>query len=445
MPENHKHRQPQAHPVRERPVPDASRPPEIQLSLQDDGPPREPPGEHIPERYLDRPRLDLEHWREIWARDLSFPIRSHRGLTGRLIVAVKKLLRPLARLALSDLYERERVYQIGLIDALARERAVVEELRNLYNFLRVRAVPDLVGRMDAMFGLLDRRLDAMEAAQQDAQHEAAERGRWLERRLAEGVVADPTDTPRPATVPRPAGARPQVGASTPGLSEQAYLAFEQCHRGSEQAIRERQQAYVELFRGSGEVVDLGAGRGEFLELLRAAEVAAYGVDSNSQMVDRARAKGLDMRQADAVEHLASLEDGSLGGVFCAQTAEHWDRSRLTAAVQLAHAKLRKGGVLVMETQNPTSLVVGGSEFWRDVTHVAPLHPDALRFLAEAVGFGSVEVRFLAAFEASERLGLMALDGLTGDGLRLAEAFNAAALRLNSLLFGHRDFALVARR
>jgi 2-polyprenyl-3-methyl-5-hydroxy-6-metoxy-1,4-benzoquinol methylase len=123
-----------------------------------------------------------------------------------------------------------------------------------------------------------------------------------------------------------------------------YFAFESRMRGSTAEVRAWQSAYVEDFRAQGPVLDLGCGRGEFLGLLAAEGVEARGVDANPDMVDYCRGEGFDVDQADVLDHLESLEPGSLGGIFCAHVVEHLHPSRLVRLLELAATRLRAGGV-----------------------------------------------------------------------------------------------------
>jgi SAM-dependent methyltransferase len=229
---------------------------------------------------------------------------------------------------------------------------------------------------------------------------------------------------------RPAGAAPAPAPATSAAPVPDYFAFESRMRGSTESIRERQRPYVDDFRDAAPVLDLGCGRGEFLALLREAGVEARGVDLDADMVAFARGEGLDVEQADAVQHLEALEDGSLGGVFAAQLVEHVPAPTLVRLLELAAAKLRPGGLLVAETINPLS-PLALRNYYADLTHAQPLVPETLELLARQAGFGSVELRFLNAPE--ERLAEPA------DPLLAA---NVA--RLNELLFGPLDYAIVAR-
>jgi O-antigen chain-terminating methyltransferase len=142
------------------------------------------------------------------------------------------------------------------------------------------------------------------------------------------------------------------------------------------------------------VLDVGCGRGEFLELCRQTGVDARGVDLDPAMVTRCREAGLSAEQADALAYLGALQDGTLGGIFSAQVIEHIPPEALIALVRLAYRKLRPGGVLLMETPNPACLTVFSGAFYVDLTHLRPIHPEAARFVVEATGFRGVEIRYV---------------------------------------------------
>jgi O-antigen chain-terminating methyltransferase len=209
-----------------------------------------------------------------------------------------------------------------------------------------------------------------------------------------------------------------------------YFAFESRMRGATTEIRERQRVYVDNFHDAAPVLDVGCGRGEFLALLRGAGIDARGIDADADMVAFARGEGLDVTQADALEHLSSLEDASLGGVFLGQVLEHLPPAALVRLLDLAAAKLRPGGVLVAETINPLS-PLALRNYFADLTHAQPLVPETLELLARQAGFSSVEVRY--ANEPDARLE-------EPDDPVIA----ANVRRLNEILFAPLDYAIVAR-
>ena len=224
------------------------------------------------------------------------------------------------------------------------------------------------------------------------------------------------------------------------------MRFEDRHRGTRDEIRERQRVYLDLFAGASPVLDVGCGRGEFLDLCREAGIGARGVDMDAGMVARCRDAGHAVEQADALAALEATPDGSLGGIFCAQVIEHLVPETLIALVRLAYAKLRPGGLLLCETPNPASLTVFSGAFYVDLTHVKPIHPEAARFLLEAAGFHAVELRYVNPVPADGKL--VPLEPLWYMR-RYEEAFlgqiNANLERLNQLLWGAQDYAVIGRR
>jgi SAM-dependent methyltransferase len=280
-----------------------------------------------------------------------------------------------------------------------------------FNAVALRLVDALSERVEAARAALD----DLSATQSRRAVELEERQTRLERR----------ERPR-ATV---AAAQPQAQPSTPA-SVPDYFAFESRMRGSTESIRERQRPYVDDFRDAAPVLDLGCGRGEFLALLGEAGIEARGVDLDPDMVAYARGEGLEVAEAGAVEYLETLEDGSLGGIFAAQLVEHLAAPMLVRLLELAVAKLRPGGLFVAETINPLS-PLALRNYYADLTHAQPLVPETLELLARQSGFDRVGVRFLN--EPEERLAEPA-----------DPVIRANVRRLNELLFGPLDYAIVAR-
>jgi O-antigen chain-terminating methyltransferase len=247
---------------------------------------------------------------------------------------------------------------------------------------------------------------------------------------------------------RPAAPAPQQPVSFTPPPEPAaqpfdYFAFESRMRGPRELVRERQREYVDDFRDAAPVLDVGCGRGEFLTLLGEAGIEARGVDLDPDMAAFCREQGLDVQEGDALAYLNDLAEASLGGIFAAQFVEHLKPGPLTAFIALAASRLRTGGVMVLETINPLSLFALRNYF-ADLTHAQPLIPDTLSLLVKEAGFDSAEVRFLNEPEEAHLLESVELPpGAEFDPARRALESNRA--RLNEVVFGPQDYALVAHR
>jgi SAM-dependent methyltransferase len=224
-----------------------------------------------------------------------------------------------------------------------------------------------------------------------------------------------------------------------GELELDYLELTDRFRGDESTIRERQKAYVERFRDSGDIVDIGCGRGEFLELLRDAGVAALGIDIDPVSVAHCAGKSLEAQRADAVQYLDSLDNDSLGGIFSAQVIEHMAARDVIELVRLSMLKLRPGGLLILETPNPNTLLVFAS-FHLDFSHIRPYHPEAVKWLLQSFGFEDVTLEFSSPADPSLAVPSLKL----GDDETLEE-FNRGIQRLNWVLYGFQDYAVVGQK
>ncbi|MBS0319972.1 MAG: methyltransferase domain-containing protein [Proteobacteria bacterium] len=220
--------------------------------------------------------------------------------------------------------------------------------------------------------------------------------------------------------------------------EAFYVRFEDRFRGSRGEIKSRvathlgavEAALTRVGQSTAGVLDVGAGRGEWLELLAERGIPARGIDRSAAMVSMCRNAGLDVVEADALGYLAAVAPRSLAAVTIFHVVEHLPFSTLVILVERALSALAPGGCLIVETPNPENLRVGACYFYLDPTHRRPLPPDVMRFLLEDRGFVDVEVRRLHAMPDSLRL--------PGDG-------SAGAKALDALVSGPQDYAVIGTR
>jgi SAM-dependent methyltransferase len=255
---------------------------------------------------------------------------------------------------------------------------------------QVGELADGVRERDRWFADVAARQANLEAALADLRETAgylrqrvADRDQRLDAVLAAAGSVATTTRPAAATAPAPA---------PPAMPTVDQWEFARLTRGSEAEAQHGLAPYLPLFASAAPVLDIGCGRGEFLDLLRDAGVSGHGVDLNADMVLHCRSKGLVAEQRDALEYLQALPEATLGGIFACQVIEHLPAAAQIELVRLAHRVLRPGGVLVIETLNPECLMVHLRWFWMDLTHVRLMHPETLKFLLVSTGFHDLEGR-----------------------------------------------------
>ncbi len=221
--------------------------------------------------------------------------------------------------------------------------------------------------------------------------------------------------------------------------DQYYLAFEDHLRGGEKAMREKLAAYypeldslktkVQKKTASDQplsILDLGCGRGEWLEYVSSLGFSAKGIDLNPVMVKASVDKGLQATQTDLSAALKSQSDGSLAAVTAFQVAEHLPFDVLFTCVKESWRALAEGGMLLLETPNPENLMVASHTFYHDHTHRNPRTPAAMTFLLQYWGFKDVTIKRLNPYPETARV--------AGEGL-LADRFNGH-------FCGPQDFAVI---
>jgi O-antigen chain-terminating methyltransferase len=202
------------------------------------------------------------------------------------------------------------------------------------------------------------------------------------RQRAAITAGSAADAPR-----HEAGAVPPLGFD--------YGRFAERFRGTEEYVKAGQQIYLPYFRACRDVLDIGCGRGEFLEMMQAAGIPAKGIDLSPESVATCRHKTLDAEVADLFVYLENLPEASLDGIFCSQVVEHLPPERLPEMIRLCASRLRKHGAIAIETPNPECLAIFATHFYLDPTHRRPVPHPLLAFYLDEFGVGRLEVRKLS--------------------------------------------------
>jgi O-antigen chain-terminating methyltransferase len=195
------------------------------------------------------------------------------------------------------------------------------------------------------------------------------------RLLRQQQALAPATTPVTAMPPAPV-------AASPGFTDFHYVKFADRFRGTEEYVRTGQRFYLPYFQNCNSVLDVGCGRGEFLEVMREADIPARGIDLDSASVEMCRGKGLQADVSDLFVELASDAGAQYDGIFAGQIVEHLPSEQLHQMVKLCAARLKSGGVLVIETPNPECLAIFATHFYIDPTHTRPVPPALCLFISK---------------------------------------------------------------
>lgn len=222
------------------------------------------------------------------------------------------------------------------------------------------------------------------------------------------------------------------------LEDWRYAGFENRFRGYEEEVKKQQIDYLPYFKKKGKVLDLGCGRGEFLELLEKNGIKGVGIEINDQMIDICLEKGLDCQKGDILEKMVEYEDSSLSGIFSSQVIEHLPPSYLKRMLEMAYFKLAPSSYLVLETINSVSVFSLVQIYFLDLSHQKPIHPQALKFLMESSGFEEVKIKYSSPLEEERLQDLPAAE-------EVFTILNQNIDKLNKLLYAPANYAAIGKK
>jgi SAM-dependent methyltransferase len=307
---------------------------------------------------------------------------------------------------------REHELHTLIANAASRERAFSDEMQVRLNSLR----------QDSQVAL-----DAESVSRRELGNEVMLQGLRLSRALdSAGMFSTGSELQ---------GHPPVAGVDRNSNALDAfYAALEERFRGDVSEVRRRLSIYLPYLRIAGigskerSVLDLGCGRGEWLEVLGEEGIAAAGVDLNLHVVGECRGRGLDVAENDAITYLSSRPDKSAGAVTGFHIVEHLPLESIIRLIDESFRVLDSGGLLIFETPNPENIQVGACNFYLDPTHRNPIPPPVLKFFLESRGFEQVEVL---------RLNPSIAEPVDGD--------SDLVQRFNKLFYGPMDYAVIGRR
>lgn len=215
------------------------------------------------------------------------------------------------------------------------------------------------------------------------------------------------------------------------LLDSLYSSLEDQFRGTREDIKQKLMSYLPILEGAkitADIVDIGCGRGEWLEVLKEARLSARGIDTSRVMIEECTRRGLQAAEAEAITSLRARTGNSLSAITAFHFVEHLALETLVSFLDEAARTLKPGGIILLETPNPENILVGACNFYLDPTHRNPIPSQTMQFLLESRGFCRVEV--LKSYPMSAAI-------LKGD--------DEVAKFVNHYFFGPLDYGIVARK
>lgn len=355
-------------------------------------------------RYVDSPPAGADGWREVWESDARYRARSEwlRRLVGRALSADFDRQRDF-NVAIIDLLRDVRNEIAALRDDLKRDLAAVQlDMRNADEALATEVahirelIPVAAKRNDALIAAIDQKIETVAARLRDITT----------------PVLQATDNSQQTT-------------------DFLYRRLEDALRGEVDVVD-----YVARARDNQPVLDIGCGRGEFLIACKAAGIDAYGFDVNERSIADLQKRDINATLAGIPQCFEGVKHGSIGSVLAMHVVEHLPVEQLFALFAQSARVLRPGGLLMIETPNAESIATSASDFWRDPTHIAPRHVAALTILAREHGFSIEEVRAVHPLPAGNEIAYNPSD---------SESVRHIAEIINERLFAPQDLRLILKR
>lgn len=369
---------------------------------------------------------NLDYINRNWDLHAEYNISSHRPILGRLLVPGRKLVHGEVRRYVDLISGKQSEFNASVVRVL---NSCIKGFDTKVNEVVATVNKDIDAKVNEAVTIVNKDIDAKVNETVVAVNKDIENKAWLANLLDKRIKKNIT--------------KPSPVEQTDNVMN--YFLFEEKFRGSTEDIKQRQSIFREYFQNCQNVLDIGCGRGEFLSLLKENGIGARGIDLNEDMVAYCQKNGLDVQKAEALSYLQSMEDKSLDGVFSGQVVEHLQPGELIDLVKLCYDKMKFGTYFIAETVNPLCLGIFSTNFYMDLSHVKPVHPETFKFLLESAGFREIQFKFFSPFPEEAKLKDIELNNLPEELKKQFEIVNQNLSKLNDMVYGFRDYAIVGKK
>lgn len=356
-------------------------------------------------------KYELKDFVELFEKNKKLEHKSKRKYIGFLLDFIRKIFSPILEFLLARKFETQRVANLSLLKELIElKKFAKENLENLQkdfnNFnIHFRELQREV------LNLRDEKIPALKDALSLGLEGVDKKAEWALSNLI--VIKKAIE--KEINLNEEEKRKLKESLST--------LHFMNLFRGSEEEIKKKQKIYFDKLKNSKKVVDLGCGRGEFLEILKENSISCFGVEKEPSLCAILKEKNLDFLQMDIFEFLEK-KPFEFDAVTSFHLIEHLNLKEALTLLKLIFNNLSQEGIFIIETPNPTSLY-SFLNFYKDPEHKTPFHPETLKFFTKELGFEIIEEIYLQDIQLPENINLQ-------DDVK-------------KLIFGPQDYALILKK
>ena len=393
---------------------------------------------------------DLASVNSTWdLHNASYDISSHHKYFGKFLVKGRHLVHGEVQRYVDPIFSRQTRFNASTVRLLVRTFQLFAELETTVSRLKQETDQKIKEAKTESESKSEERVLELEAKFETRARDLESRSETRARELFSQLDADIHTRASLAHVLedriQTGFAEKRTGPESIPPTDATYFLFEERFRGSREDIKLRQFSFLPYFEKCSRVLDIGCGRGEFLEILRDHNIGGIGIDIDADMIAYCHSRQLTVVQSDAITYLEAQEDKSLDGIFIDQVVEHLEPGYLVRLLGLCHQKLKFGYFIVVETVNPLSFV-SFVNFYIDMTHKRPVHPETLQFLLSAAGFRESEKKFFSPVSDESRLKKIAVTAEMGEYAQNSfDVYNQNIEKLNTVLFGPQDYAIIGKK
>jgi SAM-dependent methyltransferase len=367
---------------------------------------------------------DLAYINSNWdIQNAGYSISSHRPVVGKVLIKGRGLVHGEVKRYVDPTILKQRDFNGSVVRILND----VERRMNLLNGIMKSDLDERIGQLKSDISAeIEEQLNLLFAAMDKNIRNKA----WLAE-ILETKASMANDYPRKSSNEYDLGLNPFL--------------FEEKLRNNCADAEQKKTILLQYFVGCKNVLDIGCGRGDFLERMTSEGIDAIGIDLDEDFVRYCKAKGFNVHRQDPINYLEALDDKSLDGVFLNHLVEHLKPDYLLKLLNLCYRKMIYGHYIIVAATNPLSFA-SLANFYIDPRHKKPVHPETLKFLLIANGFRDIETKFYAPLGDEMRLEKMRIEEHLDDKERQRiEIYNRNIDMLNSTLYGSKDYMVIGAK